>query len=109
MAKDKQLLDLLGLARRAGVLAVGQDKVDAEAKKGGKILVLVTCDVAENVLRMLKTAIENKTAEVYKAEFDRCTLGAAVGTHTAQIVAIPKDSGFAKKFLCYTKGSDADE
>jgi len=108
MTESNKLLNLLGLARRAGVLTVGQDKV-SESCKSCKLLVIVTSDVSENVLRMLKTAVENNSATIYKAEFDRNCLGSAIGVHTAQIVAIEKDSNFAKKLLNEIKGSDANE
>jgi len=109
MAENKRLLNLLGLARRAGALTVGQDKVAESCKNNHELLILVSSDVSENVLRMLKTAIENRSAEVHKADFDRSTLGNAIGIQTAQIVAVEKDSNFAKNLLSYIKGSDANE
>ena len=43
---ERQLLNLLGLARRAGALKLGYTKVEAALKKGEAKLVLSACDAA---------------------------------------------------------------
>ena len=105
---DEKLLNLLGLAKRAGKLAVGQDKV-FEACKAGSHLVITACDVSANVLKSLKNAFEDGRARRLEIELDRTELGSRLGVQTAQIAALDIEDGFAKKILTLTKGSDANE
>ena len=105
-----KIMDILGFARRAGKLIMGQDHVFAELKKREQLLVIVTNDCSKNVLISVDAGVER--AEVLKIilnNIDRTALGEHLGVRGAQIAAIPMQSGFAKKILLLNDRSDADE
>ncbi|MDL2298812.1 hypothetical protein LJC40_06685 [Synergistaceae bacterium OttesenSCG-928-D05] len=100
LTKDERILNLLGLARRAGVLAVGQDKVFSALKEETKYLVLTTSDISDNVMRHVRNAIERGTARHISLDaLDRAGLGAQIGVSSAQVIALPSDNGLAIKIL----------
>jgi ribosomal protein L7Ae-like RNA K-turn-binding protein len=87
-------LSLLGLARRAGELFVGQDRVFRELKAGRALFVITSSDCARNVLRK----IENYSCERRVLnDISRIGLGGQLGVGSAQIAALPVGSGFVKK------------
>jgi ribosomal protein L7Ae-like RNA K-turn-binding protein len=87
-------LSLLGLARRAGELVVGQDRVLKELRAGRALFVVTTPDCAKNVLRK----IENYSCERRVLnDISRLGLGGQLGVGSAQIAALPVGSGFVKK------------
>lgn len=106
---DRKILNLLGLARRAGKLAVGQDNVFESCKQGRKILAITAKDISDNVLKSLQNAFEDGRAQRIEISADREELGCNLGIQGAQIAALDIEEGFAKKILTLTKGSDADE
>ena len=84
----------LGLARRAGELIVGQDRVLDSLSAGQNLFVLLTRDHSET----LKRAIDAKAVDVHVlAGVSRLELGQLLGLRQAQIVALPVRSGFAEK------------
>ena len=95
--ESKKLLSLLGMARRAGELAIGQDRVLGGLGRS-RFLVIATGDCAQNVLRKL-TAHSPKGGSVcyMLEEVTREDLGQALGVASAQIVALPLKSGFVNK------------
>jgi ribosomal protein L7Ae-like RNA K-turn-binding protein len=90
----ERALSLLGMARRAQDLIIGQDRVLKAIKEGRGLLVITSGDCARNVLR--KTSGVNCETIVAQG-LSRDSLGAAVGVTNAQIVALPSGSGFVKK------------
>ncbi len=96
----ERALSLLGMARRAGAALVGQDQVLTALSESGRggLLVLRTEDCSENVLRKL-TARVPKSGSTCRTipGVTRDTLGRALGVGSAQVVALPVRSGFAKK------------
>jgi len=52
-AANERIIDTLGMARRAGKLAVGQDKVLALLRKREPLVAVVTNDCSGSVLRSL--------------------------------------------------------
>lgn len=109
--KTDRVLNILGLARRAGMLLIGQDQVLSAAKAGTRLLVITSDDVSAAVLRSLRPHEEKgAVVRVAFADADRTELGERVGLAAAQIAALPRQSGFAKKILnIFNDGSDADE
>lgn len=111
MAIDRMrgIMDTLGMARRAGLLIVGQDHVFSAMRSVESLLVLVTDDCSAAVLRSLAPKAERGEARVLTLKgVDRAELGSRLGVGTAQIAALPM-GGFTKKVLSLYDRSDADE
>ena len=111
-APTERVLSMLSLARRAQELLIGQDKI-LEALRGGKrLVVFVTEDCSENVLRKLHSAEERGELNIFiLKDTGRELLGRHLGINAAQAAALPEGSGFAEKIvsLLNEDRSDADE
>ncbi len=107
----EKLLNALGMARRAGELIIGQDKIFDAVKRKKKLAVFVADDCSQNVLRTLKAAEERGAVKIIELkETDRTVLGGYLGISSAQAAALPEESGFVKKFISKNcERSDADE
>ena len=90
----EQALSLLGMARKARALIVGQDEVFAAMRGGGEFFIIASADCSPNVMRK---ATSPKCETLVAESFSRESLGAAIGVMNAQIVALPLGSGFVKK------------
>lgn len=111
ICRGQKVLDMLSMARRAGVLIVGQDNVLPALKRSGVLAVFVTTDCSGNVSRHVESAVARGGARIFLLEdISRAELGACIGTVSAQIVALPGESGFAKKIYTLTcERRDVDE
>lgn len=109
--KSERVLNLLGLARRAGKLIIGQDKVLAAAKSGVPMLVVAANDISAAVMRSLRPHEKKGAVTMLQVkEADRAELGARLGISSTQITALSEQDGLAKKILIiFNDGSDADE
>lgn len=106
----EKLLNTLGMARRAGVLVVGQDNVFSEIKRHVSMLVITASDCSAAVLRSAAPHAERGEARIITLkDTDRSVLGRYIGIGAAQIVALPAGCGFAKKLLSLYDRSDANE
>ena len=109
-AANERILDTLGMARRAGKLAVGQDKVLASLRRREPLLAVVTNDCSGSVLRSLNAgAARGEVRILVLKNVDRTVLGKRLGVGSAQVAALPCGGGFAEKVLSLYYGSDADE
>jgi len=90
----EKALSLLGIARGARVLIVGQDKVFAAMRGESELFIIASADCSHNVMRK---ALSSNCETLVAKSFSRESLGAAVGVMNAQIVALPRGSGFVKK------------
>jgi ribosomal protein L7Ae-like RNA K-turn-binding protein len=107
--RESRLGSLLGLARRAGKLLLGQDEVLAELRRK-KLLIFMSNDCTSNVARRVKSAKERGAAEIIELKTtDRAALGSKAGIKSAQIVALPYGDGFADKAFRIFYGSGANE
>lgn len=89
-----EVFGILGLARRANELIIGQDRVTESIIAGKLLLVLLTNDHSESLSRL----VETKNVEVIVlTEISRTELGQYLGLRQAQIAALPVRSGFAGK------------
>lgn len=92
MNKD---LSLLGLAKKAGRLCVGNDAVSEALHTGRACVVVMAEDAAGNTVRRF----QNRRGEVpiETLPYPKETLGAAIGYKSCAIAAIC-DAGFAEAF-----------
>ncbi len=93
----KSALNLIGLARRAGKLAVGARLTDASIKDKSAYLVIIASDASENTKKEITDAAKYYKAE-YITAFDKEALGHMTGTDVAVCVAV-KDRNFADGIL----------
>ncbi len=94
--KIARLLQMLGLARKSGFLEVGQDRALTTGARGTTFL--TTEDCADAVMRKIEHRVSSGGHTHYTIPgVTREELGNAVGVSSAQILALPSDSGFAKK------------
>ncbi|MEG1824295.1 MAG: hypothetical protein RRY12_07330 [Cloacibacillus sp.] len=109
--RTDKALDMMSMARRAGELIIGQDKIFDAIKSGGRLAVFVTEDCSQNVMRTLNAAEARGSIKILNIkDTDRALLGQRLGISAAQAAALPEESGFAKK-ICFLieDRSDADE
>lgn len=90
-----ELLNLTGLAKRAGRLALGEDMVE-EAIRGHKArLILLAHDAAQGTERRIRNRAGDRTP-VLRIEASRAELGGALGRESCAVCALT-DMGLANK------------
>lgn len=95
-ATDERLLGLLGLARRAGKLAMGASAVEAMVRAGDKPLVILVHDGSPNQRRRWLTL--HPVRGFVKDRLSRADLGQRLGRNDLTIVAVA-DSGFVRGIM----------
>lgn len=103
------VLKMLGLARRSGALAVGQD--DAMSSLRGSVVYITTEDCSESVKRKIAGRIAGgRCIHCMIRGVSREELGHSVGVNSTQITALPRSSPFVIKILELLKwGARIDE
>lgn len=86
-------MSLLGMARRAGALRIGEEGVREAAGEHRARLILIAADAGDSTARRVRLLEGEKLPVVTLAE-DKRVLGAAVGYASAAAVAVC-DLGFA--------------
>lgn len=93
--KNLKLRSILGLARKAGVLLIGSERI--ENSKERKILVLLADDCSEGVKNFLDSHREFQSIIL---DISMNELSEIIGSRGGvQILGLPLNSGFAKKIL----------
>jgi ribosomal protein L7Ae-like RNA K-turn-binding protein len=93
----EKMLGLLGLMRRAGAVAIGEDQcADAIRAGKGKLLILAE-DASEHARRKMESLSSGRNIETAALDASRETLGAALGLGSCA-VAVITDLGFAEAF-----------
>lgn len=91
-------LGLLGLARKAGKLELGEDPVGAACRGRQARLVLLASDAADNTADKAHRLAQTSNARCVRIPFTKEELGAALGRSSCAVLALT-DEGFAKAFL----------
>ncbi len=89
----RRLLGLLGLAQRAGRLAVGISAVESMVRRGPRPLVVIARGAGESQLRKVRKL--QPVLAVLENEVDREELARCLGRRELSVVAV-NDSGFVK-------------
>lgn len=96
----KALLGILGIARRARVLLIGQDIVKSSLARGDSLLILFAGDKASSFFRSLgKGRYAEKCSVHVLSGISADDLSAALGMGNVQVAALPLRSGFARKVV----------
>ena len=91
-------LGLLGLARKAGKLELGEEPVGAACRGHKARLVLLASDAAENTADRARRAAGSANVRCVPTPFSKTELGAALGRGSCAALALT-DEGFAKALL----------
>lgn len=91
---DSSLSGLLGLARRAGKLELGEESILSAALAHKARLILIAGDAAEGTVRRLERSAENGNAVCFRTELTKAELGAGFGRASCAAVALT-DVGLA--------------
>lgn len=90
-----KILNLIGLAKKAGRLAVGEEPTGAAARARDARLILVAADAAENSIRRVRHFADAGQCLWCRIGADKDALGRAVGRTSCAMVAV-MDIGFAE-------------
>lgn len=93
----KRLEGIIGLAKRAGALAIGTESVIEAMRKGKAKLVLVACDVSENTAKRLQDKASYRNVPLELLPIDMDALGHPVGRDHAAAVALLQE-GFVRSY-----------
>ena len=91
-------LGLLGLARKAGKLELGEDPVGAACRGRKARLVLLARDAAGNTADKARRLAQGSNARCVRTPFLKEELGAALGRTSCAVLALT-DEGFAKAMI----------
>lgn len=91
----RKVLSILGMARRAGVVVIGQDNVLAKLKRGERLFMITTGDCSGALLLKIGRHCERGSVCRSIDGITREELGGAMGISSTQIAALPAESGFA--------------
>jgi len=97
---SQKLLSLLGIARRAARLSLGNDATMDSLRLGEARLVILASDLSPRTAKGIKYVAEQEEVAVVQIEATMDEISMALGKRTG-IVAV-NDAGFAKKMhaLC---------
>jgi len=91
-------LALLGMAKKAGKLAVGGDAVSKTARRGEAVLIITASDASEGSIRRAKANAEANGVEYTAVPFTMFELGSTAGRGSPGTIAF-LDKGLADGFI----------
>ena len=100
-------LQLLGIAKKAGMLAVGGDAVCTAAQTGKARLVISAIDAAPGSLRRARYATEIGRAQHVTVPYTKFELGSVVGRGSPGTIAV-LDTGLAAGFVSKLAETDPE-
>ena len=105
---ENKALNLLGIARRAGHVAIGFDAVKASVTDGRAQLVLLAVDRSAKTEKELRYTAQDSPCPIHVLAADKETLAHALGLQKPVAVAATDDRGFAAAMLKHL-GTDTKE
>lgn len=92
------ILTLLGLVKRAGMLEIGEEPVDAAVRAKAARVLLLAEDAADNTTRRVRRFAETGNCLWLRVPFTKEELGRSLGRTSCAIVAVT-DIGFAANIV----------
>ena len=101
-------LNLLGLARKAGRIEVGEEPVGAACRAHKARLLILACDAADNTVRRAAHFAEAGNVLPVTSPFTKDQIGAVVGRSSCAMAALT-DAGMAASFLNKLAAADPEK
>ena len=98
MHSDHHILTLLGLCKRAGMLEIGEEPVEAVARAKVARVLFLAADAADNTARRVRHFAEAGNCLWLRVPFTKEELGRALGRTSCAITAVT-DIGFAANIV----------
>ncbi|MCL2409185.1 MAG: ribosomal L7Ae/L30e/S12e/Gadd45 family protein [Oscillospiraceae bacterium] len=92
------MIRILGLAKKAGLLAVGTESVSQAARLGKAAAIISASDASERSIRQARMYAEDAECEHIAVPYTKFELGQVVGRGSPGMLAI-LDVGLANKFI----------
>ena len=105
MNNSQRALNYLGLARRGGNLAVGEEPVGIACRSNHARLLILAQDAADHSFRRARSFTQNGKPPLIRVPFDKDQLGDALGVNACAMVALT-DVSLA---LAFVKALEDDE
>lgn len=102
------VLRLIGMAKKAGRLEIGEEPVAAVARAHQARVILLAIDIAENSLRRAQHFAELGNTYALTTPFTKEMLGSAVGRSSCAMLAVC-DAGFAAAMLKQMNAVDPEQ
>ncbi|MGZ4030568.1 MAG: L7Ae/L30e/S12e/Gadd45 family ribosomal protein [Tumebacillaceae bacterium] len=93
---EQQLLNLLGLAKRAGGLVTGNDTCMTTIRSRKAALTIVASDTGANAMKKYHDKCKSFEVPILVVPFDKERLGHAVGKAQSAIIVVT-ERGFAQR------------
>lgn len=103
---DDALLGLIGLARKAGKLEIGDEPVSMAARDRRARLILMASDAGEGILRK-GAGLSTDNCPALAVTFTKAQLGGAVGRESCALLAFT-EVGFAAAAVKKLAGADPE-
>lgn len=87
-----KILSLLGLANKAGAIAVGTNNVLAAIKSGKVKLVILTSDASDNTIKVITDKASYRNIKILTLTFTMDELAKALGKQSTSSVAITDEN-----------------
>lgn len=102
---DNNTLNLLGLARRGGNLALGEEPVGDACQQHKARVVFLACDAGDTICRRAGRLAESGNAPLVTLPWTKEELGFALGRKTCALLALT-DQGLASAVVARLAQSD---
>ena len=97
--KPDKFLNMLGLAKRAGKIAVGTPMVTAAVRSKTALLVLLTSDAAPNAVKRITDSCNSHEIRLMSVHYTKGELAAAIGSSGEVAAVALLDHNFTKAIL----------
>ena len=87
MENKQRALNYLGLARRGGNIAIGEEPVGIACRSGHGRLLLLACDAADNTIRRARSFTSGGKPPVIRVPFTKEDMGNAMGVNACAMAA----------------------
>jgi ribosomal protein L7Ae-like RNA K-turn-binding protein len=106
MQVDKKMLNMLGLATRAGKVTSGEFSVEKAIKEQKAYMCIVAGDASDNTKKLFNNKCDYYNVPIHVC-FDKETLGHAIGKEARASIAI-LDQGFADAIAKFFESSNME-